>query len=259
MAKVPLSYPRTFSPSVRDLLDRLHDASSTQESNIDSDKKKHIQQIFKTDFEEGQRLFDDEMRDKFIALDKDKALLVYNLVLSSGATSIVEIGTSFGVSTIYLALAALENARTSQGGVKAKVIGTEKEESKAQIARKHWSETGNGIEDVIDLRVGDLLETLRDDLGEVHFVLLDSASPATQFHQILLTEAVWPYVALPALELLLPKLRDGAIVVTDNTISSGERYSDLLNLLRNGNGPFESVTLPYTGGLEFSVYKPRRE
>lgn len=257
MSTSPLSYPRSFSLSVRTLLDRLHTESLAQESSIDPATRKHIRQVVKANPEEGRRLEDDLMRDKFIALDNDKSLLVYNLILASGTTSIVEIGTSFGVSTIYLALAALENAQGRGGEVKtAKVIGTEKEDSKAAIARKHWSEAGKAVEDVIELRVGDLLETLRSDVGEVHFVLLDSEL----FHQhpkILLIETVWAYVALPALELLLPRLRDGAIVVTDNVIKSADDYKDLLKLLRDDNGPFQSVTLPYSGGLEFSVYKPQ--
>jgi hypothetical protein len=53
-------------------------------------------------------------------------------------------------------------------------------------------------------------------------------------------------------------LRDGAVVVTDNVIKSAQDYTDLLKLLRDDNGPFQSVTLPYSGGLEFSVYKPQK-
>lgn len=68
--------------------------------------------------------------------------------------------------------------------------------------------------------------------------------------------AVWAYVALPALKLLLPRMRDGCVVVTDNTIKSAVDYTDLLKVLREDE-QFQSVTLPYTGGLEFSVYKRR--
>jgi len=169
----PPPYPCTFSPSIRALLDRLHDESSTQESQIDPAVRKQIRAAFEAHPEEGIRLEDDQMRDKFIALDKDKALFVHNLILASGATSIVEIGTSFGVSTIYLALAAAASAQ-SREGVKPKVIATEKEETKAEVAKKHWSEAGRAVEDVIELRVGNLLETLQENVEEVHFVLLDS-------------------------------------------------------------------------------------
>jgi predicted O-methyltransferase YrrM len=120
---------------------------------------------------------DSLMLDKFIALEQDKSLFVYNLLLATGATVAVEAGTSFGVSTIYVALAVAENARRI--GTKGVVIGTEKEESKAVVARKHWNEAGPEVEGCIDLKVGDLHETLAGDLGleegkMIDFLLLDS-------------------------------------------------------------------------------------
>ena len=74
-----------------------------------------------------------------------------------------------------------ESAKEGEGGAKKNgiVIGTEKEESKAQIARKHWQEAGPEVQKWIDLRVGDLNETLSGDMGlekgqQVDFLLLDS-------------------------------------------------------------------------------------
>lgn len=63
-------------------------------------------------------------------------------------------------------------------------------------------------------------------------------------------------MALPALNLVLPKLRPGAVVITDNVISSADGYEDLLKVLRAPTGPFQSVTLPFKGGLEMSIYAP---
>jgi predicted O-methyltransferase YrrM len=67
---------------------------------------------------------------------------------------------------------------------------------------------------------------------------------------------VWPYVALPALQKVLPKLKPGSVVVTDNSLSSSVGYKELLEILRDPKGQFVSVTLPYKGGLEMSVYTP---
>ncbi|KAG0161018.1 hypothetical protein PDIDSM_8551 [Penicillium digitatum] len=53
------------------------------------------------------------------------------------STTVVEAGTSFGVSTIYLALAVTENAKRVNAPTKPRVIATEKEESKAKLARAH--------------------------------------------------------------------------------------------------------------------------
>lgn len=117
--------------------------------------------------------------DQFVALEQDKCHFVYLLARSSKALNIVEAGTSFGVSTIYLALAVGQNAAAKgiAPGGGAKVIGTEKEKVKAEKARQHWKKAGDSVEPWIELRQGDLLETLKVDEGmpkEVDLLLLDS-------------------------------------------------------------------------------------
>jgi predicted O-methyltransferase YrrM len=116
------------------------------------------------------------MRDKFIALEQDKCLFIYQLARTLNATTIVEAGTSFGVSTIYLALAVTDNlAAATPAASKGTVIATEYEPAKAAQARKHWAECGESISTVIDLREGDLRETLSTDLPErVDMLFLDS-------------------------------------------------------------------------------------
>lgn len=117
--------------------------------------------------------FDRLMIDKFIALDEDKCRFTYQLLSAMGATNVVEAGTSFGVSTIYLALAV--NKVKAASGKDGVVIATEKESSKAAIARQYWKQCGLEVENVIDLREGNLLETLQHDLpDQVDLLLLDS-------------------------------------------------------------------------------------
>ena len=188
----PAPSPLRCSPHVRTLLRRLHDLSTLQEVNIPDDEWTIVRDRAKTDPTGSTKAVDELMIDKFIALDEDKAMFVYNLILATGATTVVEAGTSFGVSTMYLALAVGQNCANmgendaegasegNSGETKREiVIGTEKEESKAQIARKHWQEAGPEIQKWIDLRVGDLNETLSGDMGlekgqQVDFLLLDS-------------------------------------------------------------------------------------
>jgi predicted O-methyltransferase YrrM len=115
------------------------------------------------------------MRDKFIALEQDKCHFIYQLARTLNATSIVEAGTSYGVSTIYLALAVADNLAASAASGKGTVIATEYEPAKAEQARKHWAECGEAVSSVIDLREGDLRETLKTNLpDEVDMLLLDS-------------------------------------------------------------------------------------
>src|ERR1700730_6348426 len=111
------------------------------------------------------------LKDKLIALDRSKAEFCYHVCRALRARRIVEAGTSFGVSTLFLAAAVRDNLRqetrsqdgTRQSGV---VIGTEHEPEKAKMARRHFVEAG--LADLIDLRAGDLRETLVDVEGLLH-------------------------------------------------------------------------------------------
>src|ERR1700688_3323766 len=85
--------------------------------------------------------------DKFVALDRDKAEFCYLLCRATDARRIVEAGTSYGVSTLYLAAAVRDNVRA--GGGDGVVIGTEYEPEKARAARGNFNEAG--LDSFIDL------------------------------------------------------------------------------------------------------------
>lgn len=175
------SSPVDAPAHILDLLSRLHRISLEQEAAISrTDKGKVFSADVLGDLEDKsleqnpRDAFDQLMLDKFIALDEDKCQFVYQLINAMGALNVVEAGTSFGVSTIYLALAvAKTKAATGKEGV---VIATEKEKEKAEIARKYWAECGAVVTDQIDLREGNLLETLAQGLPQVDLLLLDSKS-----------------------------------------------------------------------------------
>ena len=118
------------------------------------------------------------LSDKMVALDRDKAEFCYQLCRSLHATRVVEAGTSCGVSTLYLA-AAVRDSQVENGVV----IGTEHEPAKVEIARQNFEAAG--LSEFIDLREGDLRQTLQDVSGPIDFMLVD----------------IWD-VALPALELV---------------------------------------------------------
>lgn len=170
------------SPRVHDLLQRLHAESESQEKSLS-------QIIFYVNRLVSYYIWgntwsataDAHMLNKFVALEEDKCQFMYLLARSIGAKNIVEAGTSFGVSTIYLALAVGQNVadlRASTGqAVTGKVIGTEKEPVKAARARDHWKQAGDEVEPWIEVREGDLRETLKVEEGmpeEIDMLLLDS-------------------------------------------------------------------------------------
>ncbi|KAI1097609.1 S-adenosyl-L-methionine-dependent methyltransferase [Jackrogersella minutella] len=178
-----------------------------------------------------------EALEKFVALDPDKCALVYLLLRSTRARFVVEAGTSFGLSTIYLSLAVGQNVGLA--GSSGKVIATENEPTKASKAREHWKAAGSEIEKWIELREGDLRETLKTDLpDQVDFLLLD----------------IWTPLALPTLKLVHPHLKIGAMVVADNTVEAAAGYKDLVAYLEDSANGFKTTTAPYSGGLLIAVY-----
>ncbi|KAI0912834.1 O-methyltransferase [Ustulina deusta] len=238
------------SERVKALLLRLHTNSLTQEEEVNKPGGKlEALKGLKAQGDAGdaaaladyQRQFDDLMRDKMIALDQDKALFVYHLCRTLSATRIVEAGTSFGLSTIYLALAVGQNASKLDPEQRkaARVIATENEPSKIALARQHWKEAGDEVEPWIELREGDLRQTLASDLPtEIEFVLFD----------------IWTPMVLPTLRVLEPSLKKGAVIVADNVTLSTAGYRDFHEYIETHRNAYRSLVLPYSGGLEFTVY-----
>jgi predicted O-methyltransferase YrrM len=218
-------------PVLSAVLERLHDRSEAQ--------NEHLSEYFGRRIAEGSlsgfTLDEDALHflsDKLVALDRPKAEFCYRLCRALRARRIVEAGTSFGVSTLYLAAAVRENIQEDGGsGV---VIGTEHEPLKATAARRHFEEAG--LADLIDLRTGDLPGTLADLQGPIDFMLID----------------IWTAVALPALKQVAPRLRRGAVVICDNTTTYRDAYRDYFEYVTPVNG-FSTMTLPFDGGLEFTV------
>jgi predicted O-methyltransferase YrrM len=173
------------------------------------------------------------LSDKLVALDREKAEFCYQICRALGARRIVEAGTSFGVSTLFLAAAVRDNLR--QDGGNGIVIGTEYEPQKAKAARATFAEAG--LSEFVDLREGDLRETLRDVRSPVDFVLID----------------IWTPMARPALELVAPRLRKGAVVICDNTEQFRDAYREYFEFVDDPANHLRTMTLPFEGGLEFTV------
>jgi predicted O-methyltransferase YrrM len=162
-------------------------------------------------------------RTAYLAVSRDTAELLYMLVRSTGARSIVEFGTSFGISTLHLAAGLRDNG----GG---RVITTEFEPSKIERARENF--VAGGLDDLIEIREGDALQTLANDLPEqIDIVLLDGAKS----------------LYLPVLKLLEERLRTGALIVADNT----DKSPDYLELVRSAADGYISV--PFAADVELSM------
>jgi predicted O-methyltransferase YrrM len=168
------------------------------------------------------------MADKLVALDQDKAEFCYMLCRAIGARRIFEAGTSFGVSTLYLAAAVRDNG----GGV---VFGAEFEPAKVRQARANFETAG--LASFIDLREGDVVAAAEQFAAPIDFVLFD----------------IWGEVVEPLLSILLPRLRPGGVVCTDNTASENYRKGAMFELVGNPANGFRTMTLPFDGGLELTI------
>lgn len=62
---------------------------------------------------------------------------------------------------------------------------------------------------------------------------------------------------MPALKLVAPKMKVGAMVVADNTVAAAQGYKDLIAYLDDPANGFKRTTAPYAGGLEIAVYVGR--
>lgn len=125
-----------------------------------------------------------------LSIAPEVGALLYALVLASGARTVVEFGASYGYSTIHLA-AALRDLGYGH------LITTELVAEKAQAATENLARAG--LADLVELRVGDALETLLDVGPGIELLFLDG----------------WNDLYLPVLELLQPRLIAGALVVAD--------------------------------------------
>lgn len=212
---------------LRAMLDRLHAMSLEQEDATAaflSGPGARSTVGTEQELEDGRSFWSD----KFVALNADKARFCYALCRAMNAKRVVEAGTSFGVSTLYLAAAVRDNG----GGI---VIGTEYEVQKARTARGHFIEAG--LSDYVDLREGDIRQSLKNFEGPIDFLLLD----------------IWTPMARPTIELVSVKMRLGGIVITDNTKKRRQEYAELFDFIGNAANGFSTMTLPFDGGLEMSV------
>jgi len=214
------------------LLDRLYAQHASQDEALGSYFSARAQEE-SFDWNEFDARTNQFLSDKLVALDREKAEFCYQLCRALRARRVVEAGTSFGVSTLFLAAAVRDNVRDDGGsGV---VIATELEPAKAAAARANFAEAG--LSEWIELREGDLRQTLVDVGGPVEFMLVD----------------IWTPMARPALELVAPALRNGAIVICDNTAQFRDAYRDYFDFVNDPANRLRTMTLPFEGGLELTV------
>ncbi|QGR84461.1 O-methyltransferase [Burkholderia multivorans] len=186
--------------------------------NISRDERERLMRS-KTEY----RSLYGKLKDLWLPVSRETGVLLYQLARSTNARHIVEFGTSFGLSTLYLAAALRDNG----GG---RLIGSEFEPSKVAKARAHLA--AGGVADLVEIREGDALQTLACDLPEsIDLLLLDGA------------KALYNDV----LDLVESRLRGGALIVADNA----DYCPDYLARVRDPRNGYLSV--PFGADVELSM------
>lgn len=158
--------------------------------------------------------------------------LLHALVLAHRPQRILELGTSYGYSTLFLA-----DAARAVGGT---VITMEKADYKQAEAQRQIAAAG--LADHVEFRLGDAVAMIAADEGPFDFVLLD----------------IWKELYVPCFEAFHPKLADEAILVADNMIYPPMAREDVraYRAAVAAKGDMQQALLPVGMGIEIAVRWP---
>jgi predicted O-methyltransferase YrrM len=168
-------------------------------------------------------------RDEFLLpIGPEVGWLLHALIVGRGAKRILELGTSYGYSTAFLA----EAARRTGG----KVYTMDLVADKQRYARRQIEEVGLGAQ--VEWMLGDAVEMLKTLDGPFDFVLVD----------------LWKNLYVPCLNLFYGKLANNAVIAADNMLypemvrADAEAYRAAVK----AKGNLQSVLLPIGNGIELS-------
>jgi len=155
-----------------------------------------------------------DFENAYLAISREQGESLVKLILDNELKNVVEFGTSFGISTLYLAQAV---AKT--GG---HIVTTELLESKALKAIENFKRAE--VNDLIEVRIGNAMETLKGYNKPIDLLFLDG----------------WKDLYLPLFNLLEPNYHSGTIVYVDNA-DMGDSRAFLSIVQHNPSYQIESI------------------
>jgi len=162
---------------------------------------------------------------RMLALHRDSGRFLHMICRASGARNILEIGTSQGVSTIWLAWAVSE--------INGKVTTIELDPDRAAQAKENFRQAG--LDRWINITVGDARDVVKTLKVPIDLAFIDSVK-ADYVHY---------------LNNIFPLLPVGGVVVADNAISHADELHDYFVALKKLR--FATMTMPIGAGVEFSI------
>jgi predicted O-methyltransferase YrrM len=169
----------------------------------------------------------DASESTYMPISKVGGDLLYILARAKRPNTVVEFGTSYGISTIYLAAAVADNGT-------GHVVSTELNTAKVVAARANLAEAG--LAGRVTILPGDAMTTLNDISGPIDLVLLDG----------------WKDLCLPVLRSLESRLAIGALIVADDI--NLPSLSGYLEYVRHAANGYVSVAFPVEDGMEISCW-----
>ena len=198
----------SLNPKLRTLLAEIHE-SGRENDERETDRKR-----------------------KMLNLDPETAAMIHILVRASGRKRILEIGTSNGYSTIWLA----DAARSAGAG---QVASIDRNPAKVKLAKENL--TRAGLMDFVTLYEGEASAIVRELPGPFDCVFFDADR----------------FSAPGQLEMLLPKLQPDVLLLADNVLSHPAEIAGYLNAVNQSNG-FSSVVVPIGKGLHIAYRQASR-
>jgi predicted O-methyltransferase YrrM len=169
-----------------------------------------------------------DLDELLLSVGREAGILLYLLATGAQSKRILELGSSYGYSTVWLGAAA-----RATGG---KVQSLELRDYKIEHARQAL--TRAGLSTRVEFHAGDCLETLKTLPGPFDFVLLD----------------VWKDLYLPCFELVHPKLAPGAIICADNMLipEAVRPQAEAYRARVRQAGDLDSILIEVGNGIEIS-------
>jgi predicted O-methyltransferase YrrM len=163
-----------------------------------------------------------------ISIGSDTGTLLNTLIKSAKCHTVLELGTSYGHSTIFFA----EAVRTTGG----RVISIDISAPKQRYAREQLSAAG--LESLVEFVTGDARDVVASLSGPLDFVLID----------------LWKDLYLPCFDLVYPKLADGSFVAADNILFPDFWRDEMAAYRRHvrSHSDMESILLPVGSGIELN-------
>lgn len=168
-------------------------------------------------------------RDEFLLpVGPEVGWFLHSLIIAKNAVRVLELGTSYGYSTLFLADAARQ--------VGGKVVTFEIAENKQEFAKDMIEKAG--LSQQVDFQLGDAVDLIRAEAGQFDFVFLD----------------IWKELYLPCFDAFYPKLSEEAIIAADNMIfpesarSDARAYRAALKSMQD----LQTMLMPIGSGIELS-------